>query len=105
MAVMYYITEQTHPSFLLQSSVQLWQSLHRCWDSDVYLPPLCHRFWKLTLQLVSRYATWIMELQDEVRQTCRVFGTVLLSRFLDCFDNVFCLPGRARGELLYNNSH
>jgi len=63
-----YAADQSDPSFMLQSSVQLFQSLHRCWDADIYLPPLCHRFWKLTLQLVSRYATWIIELQDEVSQ-------------------------------------
>ncbi|XP_022091249.1 conserved oligomeric Golgi complex subunit 2-like isoform X2 [Acanthaster planci] len=37
----------------------LWQCLHRCWQQDVYLSPLCHRFWKLTLQLLSRCAVWI----------------------------------------------
>jgi len=71
------VTEQSDPSFVLQCSVQLWQSLQRCWDSDVYLLPLCHRFWKLTLQLVSRYATWLAELQDEVCEAYQLFHTAL----------------------------
>ena len=71
------VTEQSDPSFLLQCSVQLWQSLQRCWDSDVYLMPLCHRFWKLTLQLVSRYATWLAELQDEVCEAYQLSYTAL----------------------------
>ena len=72
------VAEPTHPSFLLQCTVQLWQSLHRCWETDVYLSSLCHRFWKLTLQLVSRYATWIAELQDEVSNACQLFNAMLL---------------------------
>eukprot|EP00041_Stephanoeca_diplocostata_P005134 m.56761 g.56761 ORF g.56761 m.56761 type:complete len:713 (-) comp15593_c0_seq2:442-2580(-) len=31
----------------------------RCWSPDVFLPGLKHRFWKLTLQIFSRYATWL----------------------------------------------
>ena len=76
------VAEQSDPSFILQCSVQLYQSLQRCWESDVYLPPLCHRFWKLTLQLVSRYATWISEFQDEVSHTCQLFVTMLFLCFL-----------------------
>jgi len=67
-------TERSESSFLLQCSVQLYQSLQRCWDPEIYLSPLCHRFWKLTLQLVSRYATWLSELQDEVWQVTWLNG-------------------------------
>ena len=35
----------------------LWQCLCRCWHQDVYLARLCHRFWKLSLQLLARYTT------------------------------------------------
>lgn len=28
--------------------------IERCWTADVYLPGLTHRFWKLTLQILSR---------------------------------------------------
>jgi len=78
-----FVSDESRPSFLLQCSVQLWQALHRCWESDVFLLPLCHRFWKLTLQLVSRYATWITELQDEVCDTLQLFVGRLLT-FLQC---------------------
>uniref|UniRef100_A0A8C7F8J9 Conserved oligomeric Golgi complex subunit 2 n=1 Tax=Oncorhynchus kisutch TaxID=8019 RepID=A0A8C7F8J9_ONCKI len=47
---------------LLVSQV-LWNSLVRCWAEKVYLPPLSHRFWKLTLQLISRYSKFLTEVQ------------------------------------------
>ncbi|XP_007903668.2 conserved oligomeric Golgi complex subunit 2 isoform X1 [Callorhinchus milii] len=40
----------------------LWQNLVQCWSDHVYLPSLAHRFWKMTLQLLARYAKWIEEL-------------------------------------------
>nr|XP_046213225.1 conserved oligomeric Golgi complex subunit 2 isoform X1 [Oncorhynchus gorbuscha] len=46
---------------LLVSQV-LWNSLVRCWVEKVYLPPLSHRFWKLTLQLISRYSKFLTEM-------------------------------------------
>ncbi|CAH1791000.1 unnamed protein product [Owenia fusiformis] len=39
--------------------------LRKCWQNDVFLIPLCHRFWKLTLQHLSRYATWIEEVKND----------------------------------------
>lgn len=33
----------------------------RCWLDKVYLSPLAHRFWKLTLQLYARYAKFLDE--------------------------------------------
>ncbi|XP_076831419.1 conserved oligomeric Golgi complex subunit 2 [Brachyhypopomus gauderio] len=47
--------------YRLQVTEVLWSCVCRCWAEHVYLPPLAHRFWKLTLQLLSRYATFLME--------------------------------------------
>uniref|UniRef100_A0A4W5RXS3 Conserved oligomeric Golgi complex subunit 2 n=1 Tax=Hucho hucho TaxID=62062 RepID=A0A4W5RXS3_9TELE len=52
---------------LLVSQV-LWNSLVRCWAEKVYLPPLAHRFWKLTLQLISRYSKFLTEVQPPTWQ-------------------------------------
>ncbi|XP_067840189.1 conserved oligomeric Golgi complex subunit 2 [Heptranchias perlo] len=41
----------------------LWQNLMKCWSDHIYLPPLAHRFWKLTLQLLARYTKWVEELK------------------------------------------
>ncbi|XP_014065760.1 conserved oligomeric Golgi complex subunit 2 isoform X1 [Salmo salar] len=49
-------------SYHLLVSQVLWNSLVRCWADKVYLPPLSHRFWKLTLQLISRYSKFLTEM-------------------------------------------
>lgn len=41
----------------LQCVDTLWQCLCHCWQDDIYLARLCHRFWKLSLQLLARYTT------------------------------------------------
>uniref|UniRef100_A0A669BX05 Conserved oligomeric Golgi complex subunit 2 n=1 Tax=Oreochromis niloticus TaxID=8128 RepID=A0A669BX05_ORENI len=48
-------------AYHLQVSEVLWSCLVRCWSDNVYLSPLAHRFWKLTLQLYSRYAKFLDE--------------------------------------------
>lgn len=48
-------------NFHLQVTEVLWSCVCRCWMDQVYLPPLTHRFWKLTLQLISRYSTFLTE--------------------------------------------
>lgn len=47
----------------LQVSQVLWGCVCRCWAERIYLPPLAHRFWKLTLQLLSRYAKCVTEVR------------------------------------------
>ncbi|KAF0314783.1 Conserved oligomeric Golgi complex subunit 2 [Amphibalanus amphitrite] len=48
----------------------VWLALQRCWSSGVFLRPLTHRFWQLSLQIVSRYATWLTDrLAAEERQS------------------------------------
>ncbi|XP_026856268.2 conserved oligomeric Golgi complex subunit 2 isoform X1 [Electrophorus electricus] len=47
--------------YRLQVTEVLWSCVCRCWAEQIYLPPLAHRFWKLTLQLLSRYATFLTE--------------------------------------------
>uniref|UniRef100_A0A8C2KSQ3 Conserved oligomeric Golgi complex subunit 2 n=1 Tax=Cyprinus carpio TaxID=7962 RepID=A0A8C2KSQ3_CYPCA len=53
-------------SYHLQVTEVLWSCVCRCWADQVYLPPLAHRFWKLTLQLISRYSTFL----TEVKHSC-----------------------------------
>ncbi len=45
-----------HPAFLLEATHVTLEAVRRCWAPDVYVDALAHRFWKLTLQIVSRYA-------------------------------------------------
>lgn len=56
-------------SFHLQVTEVLWSCVCRCWTDQVYLPPLAHRFWKLTLQLISRYSTFLTEVLTKTSST------------------------------------
>uniref|UniRef100_A0A8C5GNS2 Conserved oligomeric Golgi complex subunit 2 n=1 Tax=Gouania willdenowi TaxID=441366 RepID=A0A8C5GNS2_GOUWI len=55
--------------FHLQVSEVLWSCLVKCWSDKVYLSPLAHRFWKLTMQLYSRYATFLEEVLTKTPST------------------------------------
>uniref|UniRef100_A0A667XVF6 Conserved oligomeric Golgi complex subunit 2 n=1 Tax=Myripristis murdjan TaxID=586833 RepID=A0A667XVF6_9TELE len=65
-------------AYHLQVSDVLWSCLVRCWSDKVYLSPLAHRFWKLTLQLYSRYAKFLNEVNYS--------GLVL--KIFHCFINI-----------------
>ncbi|KAA1138355.1 hypothetical protein PGTUg99_032634 [Puccinia graminis f. sp. tritici] len=50
-----------HPTseYLLKGSATIDRVLHLVWQDDVFLADLTHRFWRLTLMAISRYATWL----------------------------------------------
>ncbi|KAH8107892.1 COG complex component [Cristinia sonorae] len=45
--------------FATSQGAAVWEAVVTCWSADVYIPELSHRFWKLNLQLLSRYRTWL----------------------------------------------
>ncbi|XP_077537705.1 conserved oligomeric Golgi complex subunit 2 [Haemaphysalis longicornis] len=47
--------------FLLRCHEVLWECVERCWSEEVFLAPLSHRFWKLTLQLLARHRGWLRQ--------------------------------------------
>lgn len=42
-----------------QATVAMIDALRTCWSKHVYLKPLAHRFLRLSLQLLTRYRTWV----------------------------------------------
>ncbi|XP_033125894.1 conserved oligomeric Golgi complex subunit 2-like [Anneissia japonica] len=50
--------------FKLAAFDAIWHALQCCWQDQVYLTPLAHRFWKLTLQIILRCTTWIAEVHE-----------------------------------------
>ncbi|KAI5119864.1 hypothetical protein M0805_000698 [Coniferiporia weirii] len=46
-------------TFLTNQSAVVWSALCQCWSTEIYLPDLGHRFWRLTLQLLKRYRVWL----------------------------------------------
>ncbi|CAN7999636.1 unnamed protein product, partial [Ixodes hexagonus] len=47
----------------------LWAQLERCWHPEVFVAPLAHRFWKLTLQLLARHHHWLQEQTQGVQES------------------------------------
>ncbi|XP_006461130.1 hypothetical protein AGABI2DRAFT_68876 [Agaricus bisporus var. bisporus H97] len=47
------------PVFLLAQTKALWKAVASCWSPEILIPELSHRFWRLTLQLLSRYGSWL----------------------------------------------
>ncbi|KAH8915211.1 COG2-domain-containing protein [Atractiella rhizophila] len=45
----------------LKGTLAVYNGVKSCWDPNVYLYDLSHRFWRLSLQLLSRYRTWLDE--------------------------------------------
>ncbi|KAF9241626.1 oligomeric golgi complex component, COG2-domain-containing protein [Melanogaster broomeanus] len=46
-------------AFLTPQAENIWASIGSCWSAEVFIPDLAYRFWRLTLQLLSRYKTWL----------------------------------------------
>lgn len=62
-ALLFHLEEASAESaYCLRATSVLWMCLNACWSDQIYLPLLAHRFWKLTLQLLSRYCIFIKEL-------------------------------------------
>ncbi|KAF9419316.1 hypothetical protein HW555_004080 [Spodoptera exigua] len=51
-------TVEPNDAFVLRETQKCWNAIQECWSDGVYIEALAHKFWKLTLQLLSRYATW-----------------------------------------------
>ncbi|KAJ3183009.1 Conserved oligomeric Golgi complex subunit 2 [Geranomyces variabilis] len=54
-------TREESEGLILPPSSALIVCVNLCWDDKVFLRGLSHRFWKLTLQLIARYVTWVQD--------------------------------------------
>ncbi|EPY81957.1 hypothetical protein CB1_000692029 [Camelus ferus] len=50
-----------HREDLVGFGLGTWSSLQRCWSDKMFLPPLAHRLWRLTLQILARYSVFVKE--------------------------------------------
>nr|KAF6395147.1 component of oligomeric golgi complex 2 [Rousettus aegyptiacus] len=48
--------------FCLRASHAAWSGLRCCWSDALFLPALAHRLWRLTLQILARFAVFVHEL-------------------------------------------
>lgn len=51
-------TLENSDGFIFKETHICWRSLQDCWSEGIYIEALAHKFWKLSLQIISRYATW-----------------------------------------------
>eukprot|EP00123_Amoebidium_parasiticum_P021472 comp6800_c0_seq1/m.2543 comp6800_c0_seq1/g.2543 ORF comp6800_c0_seq1/g.2543 comp6800_c0_seq1/m.2543 type:complete len:755 (-) comp6800_c0_seq1:317-2581(-) len=54
---------------VLAVSTRLWVNLQRVGQEGVFVSALAHRFWKLHLQLLARYATWLSDFKQHFPTT------------------------------------
>ncbi|KAG1752981.1 oligomeric golgi complex component, COG2-domain-containing protein [Suillus lakei] len=45
--------------FVTAQAAEVFIAIASCWSAEGYIPDLAHRFWKFTLQLLSRYREWL----------------------------------------------
>ncbi|EAL18864.1 hypothetical protein CNBI1250 [Cryptococcus deneoformans B-3501A] len=50
--------------WVLVQSGAVWKALESCWKEDVYISELAPRFWRLSLQISSRYGTYLKSTVD-----------------------------------------
>ncbi|KOB68477.1 putative brefeldin A-sensitive peripheral Golgi protein, partial [Operophtera brumata] len=51
-------TKEPCDGYLLKETQLCWKALQECWSDGIYIEALGHKFWKLSLQVLARYATW-----------------------------------------------
>lgn len=56
-------TTLDNDTFSLYATEITWQCLLRTWSNEIFLPQLLSQFWKLNLQICSRYRTWCINAQ------------------------------------------
>lgn len=61
-------TNKEQSPFNLKSTDSLMNMMNACFNPDIFLPPLAHRFWKLCLQLMARFQMRFRDVLLEVKQ-------------------------------------
>ncbi|KAF7304568.1 Conserved oligomeric Golgi complex subunit 2-like [Mycena chlorophos] len=54
------IKAESQEAFDSVQAAAFWVAITACWSAEVFVPELSHRFWRLTLQFLSRYKTWLV---------------------------------------------
>ena len=69
--------------YLLEPSKVLIESLNLCWNDCIFLKQLAHEFWKLTLQLISRYNVWALSYAKNNESKNILFYQMIVSVIVD----------------------
>ncbi|TFK92716.1 COG complex component [Polyporus arcularius HHB13444] len=66
--------------FVTSQASAVYDAIRACWSAEVYIPELNSRFWKFTLQLLSRYRTWLDKSLPPLEPTAKVAAAVAAER-------------------------
>ncbi|EJF57655.1 COG complex component [Dichomitus squalens LYAD-421 SS1] len=66
--------------FATPQAAAICNAIRACWSAEVYIPQLSSRFWRLTLQILSRYRTWLDKSLPPPEPTAKVAAAVALER-------------------------
>ncbi|KAG8878645.1 hypothetical protein FRB97_002328 [Tulasnella sp. 331] len=50
--------ESLQDGFVSPQAYSFFTAIESCWSSHIFIPEISHQFWRLTLQLLSRYKSW-----------------------------------------------
>ncbi|KPJ01490.1 Conserved oligomeric Golgi complex subunit 2 [Papilio xuthus] len=82
-------TVENKDAFIHKETLKCWVSLHNCWSDGIYIEALAHKFWKLSLQLLARYASWttsVCSQQDSMRKMeTTAINTTLIDNSLNIY--------------------
>ncbi|XP_041969831.1 conserved oligomeric Golgi complex subunit 2 [Aricia agestis] len=82
-------TTQNNSDFILAETLKCWNSLQDCWSDGIFLEALAHKFWKLSLQLLSRYATWVTSICSQRNSQVRLESTSVNKNLLETCINLY----------------
>ncbi|CAF4798280.1 unnamed protein product [Pieris macdunnoughi] len=77
--------QQSNNEFVLEETSKCWKALQDCWSEGIFIEALSHKFWKLSLQLLSRYCSWIKSYCTQKSRDVDVM-TVNRSLITDCLN-------------------
>ncbi|CAO3610896.1 unnamed protein product [Mucor hiemalis] len=68
----------SNEELILQGSKVVYSAIGQCWNDQIFLYGLSHRFWKLTLQLIVRYNVWASEVVSDTTEISKVIVSFCL---------------------------
>ncbi|XP_023953320.1 conserved oligomeric Golgi complex subunit 2 [Bicyclus anynana] len=81
-------TLESNEGFILLETYKCWKALQDCWSDGIYIEALVHKFWKLSLQLISRYSMWISSICSQ-KSSQNTETTAINQKLVDSSINLY----------------
>ncbi|KAF8513135.1 COG complex component [Hysterangium stoloniferum] len=69
-------TSISAPAFITSQAAACYEALCMCWSAEICIPEIGYRFWRLTLQILSRYRTWLLANQPPREPSANVIAAI-----------------------------